>query len=203
MAQVPLLSPSVEMVKASKGKSIMSFIARIELKYQIQASNNSHWFDNSPPITKSESLNQVIKKIYTANKTQNQLEEEVKKKGEQLYTDFSDDPRVGSLCWYKDPKILTDVRISHFTNLDPNRLIQEIKKGNFKSNETDWFWNFTDPKHQIGYGYLKGRKEQHDTWGKHQIEFTASVAIEFYHMADDEYQVIFDPLFISDFKIIK
>lgn len=189
----------------------MAYImSRVAAKYRIVS---KRWFEATPNISglKSDALKKFVIDVFSANKGADTIAEELlKKHGQDWYNEYGPEEwtirtekELSSNFQFKKPKIVNNVRLFHQTSADPETLILEIEKGNFKG--CDGIDMASTTRHGCNRGplgfafYSKGASE--DVYGNHMISFTAVEGVEVKHLTDDEVQVIWDSRLVRDFKI--
>lgn len=157
------------------------------------------WFENNPSVQglKSDQLQKFVTDIYDSNRDYEEIRVEYENDEDTLF------PPVSTNYLFKEPKILTNVKIWHYTDSEPSGIVDAIQKGKFKG------CNYEDiglTKHHgcsesgpLGFGFKAGASGR--LYGRNRIEFTALEAVEAYHESDSEQQIIWDADYIKDLKV--
>lgn len=184
------------------------------------------WFDETPSVNlQSEALQYFFEDIYTANSDEKymytniakEMEEEGLDPHEKDYEEYNEraseaEEELSTNRVFKKPKVLKNVRVLHFTESDPEKLIKDIKNENFDGCDGS---NMGVTQHMgcnwgtLGFGYLADKKIKKSKtgriseYGNNAIEFTALEAVQVYHDSDFEEQIIWDSEFVKDLEVKK
>lgn len=165
---------------------------------------------------KSGALRVFVQTVLKAQRRAKEIENQLRKKhGDEFFTSGP-----GPLIWteltdkhcanqqFEDLKILKNVRVVHFTDSDPLKLIDAIKKGKFRGCQGKNMSGTRNPenppcvKGPLGFGFtLKEAKNYVNDYGKYAISFIADEAIQALHYTDSEIQVIWDSRYVRDLKV--
>jgi len=137
------------------------------------------WFEKNPPVQglKSDQLQKFVNDIYESNRDYEEIRVEYENDEDVSF------PAVSTNYLFKEPKILTNVKVWHYTNSDPDELVAAIQNGKFKG------CNYEDlgltknhgcsESGPLGFGFKAGASAR--LYGRNRIEFTALEAVEAYH----------------------
>jgi hypothetical protein len=193
-------------VKAGKKFNVYSGLGHPDAPEKDWFKDSSIYFGKMHSILsalRSPKLKKFVVHLYDLAKKQDVLEKQEMEKTGNNYPEEEYSHVLGTDVWFLDPKVLKNVQVLHNTGRDPHKLVKIIEDGKFRNTCIN-----LPSANTLGFGFLKGQKDQGyyfpaDVFGDNQIEFTALEAIQIYHRADANKQVIFDPDYVKNVKVIK